>query len=175
MRLDEPGRPRPFGPGDGEPGGRPEPFDGELLPEAHKAGSGQFPIEPQPYAELEERARPLARELIEELALEPVAGEPEPAERGGKLSVRQYLRETGRLMRGWLFVLTFISLMLADLVVAFAMAQGWPQLPRRRRVGLRAIIMDEDLEGGRAAPSVRRGRFELARLELHRNPLDRTS
>ena len=91
-----PGQPEPFGPGDGEPGGRREPFDGELLPDGHKAGSGQSPIEPQPYAELEERAQPLARELIEELALEPVAGEPEPAERGGKLSVRQYLRERER-------------------------------------------------------------------------------
>jgi hypothetical protein len=90
-----PGRPEPFGAGD-EPGGRPDPFDGELLPDGHKAGSGGAPIEPQPYAELEGKAQPLAHELIEELALEPVAGKPESAERGGKLSVRQYLRDRER-------------------------------------------------------------------------------
>lgn len=90
-----PSETEPFGAGD-EGGRRPEPFDGELLPDGHRAGSGAFPISPQPYSELEERAAPLARELIEELALEPAAGEPEPAERGGKLSVRQYLRDRDR-------------------------------------------------------------------------------
>lgn len=82
-------------PGD-EPAERSEPFDGELLPEGHKAGSGTFRIEPKPYADLEERAKPLARELIEELTLARAAGEPDPAERGGKLSVRQYLRDRER-------------------------------------------------------------------------------
>jgi hypothetical protein len=90
-----PGRPEPFAAAD-EPGGPPEPFDGELLPDGHKAGSGDFPIEPKPYTDLEERAQPLARELIEELALEAAAIEPEPSDRGGKLSVRQYLRERER-------------------------------------------------------------------------------
>src|SRR3990172_7349784 len=39
---------------------------------------------------------PRAGELIEELALEPRGDEPEPAERGGKLSIRQYLRDRER-------------------------------------------------------------------------------
>jgi nitric oxide reductase activation protein len=41
-------------------------------------------------------AEPLARELIEELSLDRLAAEPEPAERGGRLSVRQYLRDSDR-------------------------------------------------------------------------------
>lgn len=100
-RRDDPGerrrpaRAEPFGEGD-EGSASPEPFDGELVPDGHKAGSGDFPVTPQPYLELEERAEPLARQLIEELSLEPLASEPEPAERGGRLSVRQYLRDRGR-------------------------------------------------------------------------------
>ena len=87
--------PRPMREGE-MPEGRSEPFDGELLPEGHREGSGSYRIEPKPYAELEERAAPMARELIEELALEPTPDEPEPAERGGRLSVRQYLRDRER-------------------------------------------------------------------------------
>jgi hypothetical protein len=86
--------PTAFGPGDGSDA-RPEPFDGEVIPNDHRAGSGSYPIEPKPYAELEERAAPLAQQLIEELSLESVAAEPEPAERGGRFSVRQYLRDRG--------------------------------------------------------------------------------
>lgn len=85
---------KPFGPADGA--GRSEPFDGELVPEGHKVGSGHAAIEPKPYAELEERAAPLARELIEELALEVAQHQAEPVERGGKLSVRDYLRDRDR-------------------------------------------------------------------------------
>jgi hypothetical protein len=100
-RRDDPGErrgPAPPEPFDGteEAGGSPEPFDGELVPDGHKAGSGEFPIDPEPYLELEERAGPLARELIEELSLDRLAAEPEPAERGGRLSVRQYLRDGDR-------------------------------------------------------------------------------
>lgn len=85
-KMSPPGRPRK----------KPQPFDGERVPDGHKAGSGREAIIPKPYAELEERAAPLARELIEELTIEPDAAEPEPSERGGRLSVRQYLRERER-------------------------------------------------------------------------------
>jgi hypothetical protein len=91
----KPGKPKPFGAKDQDVA-HPEPFDGELVPDGHRAGSGRFTIEPKPYLELEERAAPLARELIEELSLELAPEEPEPAERGGTLSVRQYLRERER-------------------------------------------------------------------------------
>jgi hypothetical protein len=87
-----PAAPKAFGAGDGSDA-PPEPFDGEVVPNANRAGSGSYPIEPKPYAELEEQAAPLAQQLIEELSLEAVAGEPEPAERGGRFSVRQYLRD----------------------------------------------------------------------------------
>jgi hypothetical protein len=90
-----PSAPKPFGPGDA-PSPRSEAFDGELLPDGHKEGFGGSPIEPKPYLDLETRAAPLAKELIEELELDPVNEEPEPAERGGRLSVRQYLRERDR-------------------------------------------------------------------------------
>jgi hypothetical protein len=91
----KPAKPEPFGAGD-EGVARPEPFDGEFVPDGHRAGSGRYTIEPKPYLELEEKAAPLARELIEALALEPASGEPEPEERGGRLSVRQYLRDRER-------------------------------------------------------------------------------
>lgn len=85
-RMAPPGRPRR----------RAEPFDGERVPEGHKAGSGRDAIIPKPYAELEERAAPLAKELIAELTIEPDTAEPEPSERGGRVSVRQYLRDRER-------------------------------------------------------------------------------
>jgi hypothetical protein len=90
-----PSAPKPFGPGDTSPA-RSDAFDGEMLPDGHKEGFGGSPIEPKPYLELETRAAPLAKELIQELELEPVSEEPQPAERGGRLSVRQYLRERDR-------------------------------------------------------------------------------
>jgi len=80
----------------GRPRKKPQPFDGERVPDGHKTGPGRDAIIPKPYAELEERAAPLTRELIEELTVEPDAAEPEPSERGGRLSVRQYLRERDR-------------------------------------------------------------------------------
>src|SRR5439155_13790565 len=90
-----PAAPKPFGPAD-QPPGRTEAFDGEPLPEGRKAGSGGSPIEPKPYLDLEALATPLAKELIQALELEPVSTQPEPAERGGRLSIRQYLRERER-------------------------------------------------------------------------------
>jgi hypothetical protein len=49
-----------------------------------------------PYADLEARATPTARELINELTLVPLDDAPRSTERGGTLSVRQYLREPER-------------------------------------------------------------------------------
>jgi len=82
---------------EGDPGD-PDPtaFDGELLPDGHRAGARDYAIEPMPYADLEARAMPMARELINELTLMPIDDAPRPAERGGTLSVRQYLREPER-------------------------------------------------------------------------------
>jgi hypothetical protein len=78
----------------GEP--HPTAFDGELLPDGHKEGGRDYPIEPMPYADLETRATPMARELISELTLIPVDDAPRSTERGGTLSVRQFLREPER-------------------------------------------------------------------------------
>jgi hypothetical protein len=87
-----PALPIAFGPGDGS-GSPTQPFDGEPVSNGDRAGTGSYPIEPKPYLELEERAAPLARQLIEELALQAAVTEPEPAERGARFSVRQYLRD----------------------------------------------------------------------------------
>lgn len=90
-----PGAPGHFQPSD-EPSGKEDAFDGEVLPHSHRSGMGRHPIEPKPYLELEQLALPLARELIKELEIEPVDNVPEPVERGGRLSVRQYLRDRER-------------------------------------------------------------------------------
>jgi hypothetical protein len=71
------------------------PFDGEVVPNSKRLGR-EYPIEPMPYAELEALVTPLAQELIEELTLVPVNDEPEPSDRGGSFSVRQYVRERDR-------------------------------------------------------------------------------
>ncbi len=88
----EPASPQPFGEND-EACGHPEPLDGELIPNGHRAGVGAAAIDPKPYVELEEKATPLAQELIEELSLTEVPDELEPVAVGGRLSIRQYLRE----------------------------------------------------------------------------------
>lgn len=91
-----PSAPKPFY-ADGAAGDpHPTAFDGELLPDGHREGGRDCPIEPMPYAELESRAMPMAQALIEELRLVPVDDAPRPDERGGTLSVRQYLREPER-------------------------------------------------------------------------------
>lgn len=69
----------------------PEPFDGEIPPNDKRLGKGYEAIAPQPYIWLEEKVRPLAEKLIEELTWEEKAARPEPAERGGRFSVREYL------------------------------------------------------------------------------------
>lgn len=91
-----PAAPKPFYADGGAGDPHPTPFDGELLPDGHREGGRDYPIEPMPYADLEARATPMARELIDELTLVPVDDAPRPAERGGTLSVRQYLREPDR-------------------------------------------------------------------------------
>ncbi len=69
-----------------------EPFDGEIPPNDSRMGSGTEAIAPQPYAWLEDKVQPLADKLIEELLWEEVASKVEPAERGARLSVREFLR-----------------------------------------------------------------------------------
>jgi hypothetical protein len=74
----------------------PKPFDGDVPPNDRREGKGREAIEPQPYIELEERVKPLVQELIEELSWEETPKQLEPAEKGGRLSVREYLRDKNR-------------------------------------------------------------------------------
>jgi len=71
----------------------PEPFDGDIPPNDKREGKGCEAIEPKPYIELEEKVKPLVRELIDELLLEDTPCKLEAAERGGRLSVKEYLRD----------------------------------------------------------------------------------
>jgi hypothetical protein len=73
-----------------------KPFDGEPLPVEHGVDYGSHIIEPKPYLELMEKAQPMVRRLVEELSVEESAPMSEPSERGGRLSVRQHLRDTER-------------------------------------------------------------------------------
>lgn len=73
-----------------------EPFDGEHLPREHGAGSGSHSMQPRPYLDLVDKVQPSLRRLIEELSVHPRVPPPEPSERGGRLSVRQSLREPER-------------------------------------------------------------------------------
>jgi hypothetical protein len=74
----------------------PKAFDGDVPPNDRREGTGHEAIEPKPYIELEEKVKPLVQELIDELAWEEKPVKREPAERGGKLSVRDYLRDRER-------------------------------------------------------------------------------
>jgi len=74
----------------------PEPFDGHIPPNDKREGKGDEAIEPKPYIQLEEKVKPLVRELIEELSWEEKPEKWEPAERGGRLSIRDYLRDKNR-------------------------------------------------------------------------------
>jgi len=74
----------------------PKPFDGEVPPNDRREGKGHEAIEPKPYIELEEKVKPLVQELINELAWEEKPKKYEAAERGGRLSIREYLRDKNR-------------------------------------------------------------------------------
>jgi hypothetical protein len=76
-----------------ESAGSGSPFDGEPLPHEHRAGTAEHSIEPQSYLSLAEKVQPLVKRLVEELAVENCLPPPQPAERGGRLSLRQYLRD----------------------------------------------------------------------------------
>jgi hypothetical protein len=81
---------------DGETDEEPKPFDGDVPPNDKREGEGDAAIDPKPYIELEERVRPLAQELIDELSWEEKPEQWAAVERGGKLSVREYLRDKNR-------------------------------------------------------------------------------
>jgi hypothetical protein len=74
----------------------PKPFDGDVPPNDKREGKGRDAIEPKPYIELEEKVKTLAQELIDELSWEEKPKQLEPVERGGRLSVREYLRDENR-------------------------------------------------------------------------------
>lgn len=73
-----------------------EPFDGEPMPDASSIGKGKHVIEPKPYLDLLGKVRPLVSRLVEELSIEDSGRGPEPSERGGRLSVRQHVRDRQR-------------------------------------------------------------------------------
>jgi hypothetical protein len=79
-----------------EDGGEERPFDGEPMPYEHGAGTESHAIEPKPYQELLKKVQPLVHRLVEEMAMESPVPPPEPAERGGRLSLRQYLQDADR-------------------------------------------------------------------------------
>jgi len=74
----------------------PRPFDGDIPPNDKREGKVHEAIEPKPYIELEERVKPLVQELIDELAWDEKPVKPEPVERGGRLSLREYRRDKNR-------------------------------------------------------------------------------
>jgi hypothetical protein len=74
----------------------PKPFDGDVPPNDKREGKGHEAIEPKPYIELEEQVKPFVQELIDELAWEEKPVKPEPVERGGRLSLREYRRDKNR-------------------------------------------------------------------------------
>ncbi|MDD4985797.1 MAG: hypothetical protein PHQ43_08415 [Dehalococcoidales bacterium] len=80
----------------GESEKEPKPFDGNVPPNDKREGKGDEAIEPKPYIQLEERVKPLVQELIDELVWEEKPVKPEPVERGGKLSLREYRRDKNR-------------------------------------------------------------------------------
>jgi len=71
----------------------PKPFDGEVLPNDKREGKGDEAIEPKPYIELEERVNLLVKELIEELSFRELPKQLVSAQRGGRFSIREYLRD----------------------------------------------------------------------------------
>lgn len=73
-----------------------QPFDGEVPPHDRRMGTGLQSIEPTPYIHLEEKVKPLVQELIEQLAFEETPTQWKQVERGGKLSLREYLRDRSR-------------------------------------------------------------------------------
>ncbi len=74
----------------------PKPFDGNVPPNDKREGKGHEAIESKPYIKLEERVKPLVQELIDELAWEEKPEKPEPSERGGRLSLREYQKDKTR-------------------------------------------------------------------------------
>jgi len=73
-----------------------QPFDGEVPPNDSEAGKGSEAIEPSPYLWLEQKIQGLVQELIEELAIENAQNDWGSVERGGKLMLREYLRDRTR-------------------------------------------------------------------------------
>jgi hypothetical protein len=73
-----------------------EPFDGEPVPYEHALGVEGHEVVPKPYLALMEQAMPYARRLIEELRIEGEGLSIEPSKRGGRLSMRQQVRDRDR-------------------------------------------------------------------------------
>jgi len=73
-----------------------KPFDGDVPPNDKREGKGHEAIESKPYIELEERVKPLVQELIDEFSYEESPVQWGSVERGGRLSMREYLRDKKR-------------------------------------------------------------------------------
>ena len=64
---------------------------GRQCPTPDGAGPSSHGIEPKPYLELMNTVQPLVQRLVEELTVADSISSTEPSERGGRLSVRQYI------------------------------------------------------------------------------------
>jgi len=71
----------------------PQPFDGEVPPNDCQVGKDLEALEPMPYIWLEQKVQGLVQELIEELSFEKTQNEWGSVEHGGKLVLREYLRD----------------------------------------------------------------------------------
>jgi hypothetical protein len=73
-----------------------QPFDGEVPPNDCQVGKDLEALEPIPYIWLEQKVQGLVQELIEELRFEKTQNEWGSVEHGGKLVLREYLRDHTR-------------------------------------------------------------------------------
>ena len=70
-----------------------EPMDGDPTPYEHGVGTPAHKFEPKPYMDMLAQAQPIADKLVEVLKFDSQANQPEPVDRGGRFSMREYLRD----------------------------------------------------------------------------------
>lgn len=69
------------------------PLDGDHTPYDHGVGTKGHNFDPMPYNDVLKEAEPIAEKLAEVLRFEPKPDAFEPIERGGKFSLREYIRD----------------------------------------------------------------------------------
>ena len=70
-----------------------EPMGGDPTPYEHGVGTPGHGFEPKPYMEMIAQAQPIADKLVEALRFDSQANQPEPVDRGGRFSMREYLKD----------------------------------------------------------------------------------